>query len=366
MLRKTWWRWSQVLSNEWKGRRHRQVHFVTDSADWSFKWDAHYIAGGLGQCLHDDVPIITTPWHLRHQVILFGNRYPWFFGPRRTLHRSNTLFLTWFHGSPDDPDERMRAMFEQLPQALDPMVGIIVTCDISRRVLLDHGIGSDKLFTIPLGVDLKLFCPPTPEEKNKIRADLGIPEGVFCIGSFQKDGTGWGEGTVPKLVKGPDVFLEALARTTIPKGRLLVLLTGPARGYVKNGLDRLGISWRHRFVENYPDIVACYQALDAYVIASRAEGGPKALVESWACGVPVLSTRVGMPADRIGNGVNGWMVDVEDSQGLAHALDALFEQPELRQACRTGGLEAVRLLDWSHVVQGYHSVIGHAVNRVKT
>ncbi|MBF0437071.1 MAG: glycosyltransferase family 4 protein [Magnetococcales bacterium] len=356
-IRETWWRLAQLAAHEWRGRRHRQVHFVTDYANWSFKWDAHYITTGLSQHLHDVVPVITTPWHLRHQIILFGNRYPWFFGPRHRLHRSNTVFLTWFHGDPADTNERMQEMFKQLPHIFDRMAGVIVTCQISRNILIDHGVAEDKLITIPLGVDLQTFCPPTPEDKKRIRADLNIPEGAFCVGSFQKDGTGWGDGLDPKLVKGPDVFLDALARVTIPKERLLVFLTGPARGYVKNGLDQLGIPWRHLYVDEYLDIVPCYQALDAYVIASRAEGGPKALMESWACGVPVVSTRVGMPADRIQTGVNGMLADVEDSRALAEALDALFYRTDLYQTCRTGGLDSVQALDWHYIAQGYFDAI---------
>ncbi|MBF0349345.1 MAG: glycosyltransferase [Magnetococcales bacterium] len=357
MLKETWWRWRHLLANEWQGRRHRQVHFVTDSANWSFKWDAHYITTGLSRRIGDAVPTLTTPWHLRHQVIVFGNRYPWFFGPRQRLHRSNTLFLTWFHGDPADPDENMRAMFDQLPRALDPMVGVVVTCSISREILLRCGVPEEKLVTIPLGVDLNRFTLPTPEQRRLSRQSLGIPDEMFCIGSFQKDGTGWGDGLTPKLVKGPDVFLETLSRLTIPRHRLMVLLTGPARGYVKQGLTQMGIPWRHRFVDDYQDVVSCYHALDAYLIGSRAEGGPKALPESWACGVPVVSTRVGMPADCIQSGSNGFLADIEDTHSLATALDTLFFQPDQYESCRLGGLTSVRSLDWSIIAEGYFRMI---------
>ncbi|MBF0109881.1 MAG: glycosyltransferase family 4 protein [Magnetococcales bacterium] len=355
--RERWWRFRHMLANEWRGRRRRQVHFVTDAANWSFKWDAHYIATGMSQLLGDEVPIITTPWHLRHQDILFGNRYPWFFGPRQRLHPSNRLFLTWFHGHPDDPDENMRAMFRQLPAALDPMVAVVVSCSISRQVLADSGVPEHKLVTIPLGVDLTRFRPPSAVERQRCRADLGIPEEAFCIGSFQKDGSGWGDGLHPKPVKGPDVFLETLSRLRIPRERLLVLLTGPARGYVKQGLDRLGISWRHRFLDDYHEIVSCYHALDAYLIGSRAEGGPKALPECWASGVPVVSTRVGMPADGIRSGENGFLADIEDCQSLASALDTLFFDSGCQRACRQGGLDSVRHLDWTEIAGNYFRLI---------
>ncbi|HAT49814.1 MAG TPA: glycosyl transferase family 1 [Alphaproteobacteria bacterium] len=357
MIKQTWWQLGHWLSNEIKGRRHRKIHFITDSANWSFKWDAHYITTGLSERLNAEVPTLTTPWHLRHQVILFGNRYPWFFGPRQRLHRSNTLFLTWFHGDPSDPGNNMQAMFNQLPHAFDPMEKVVVTCTISRNILRNCGVADEKLVTIPLGVDLNHFRPATPEEKKQIRAKLNIPDSVFCIGSFQKDGNGWDDGSTPKTVKGPDIFLDTLAKVSIPKDQLMVLLTGPARGYIKNGLDRLGIPWRHHFLDDYRDIVPCYQALDAYLISSRAEGGPKALPESWACGIPIVSTRVGMPADYIQTGINGFLTELEDSDTLAKSLDALYFQPDLVQKFRAEGLIAVLPLDWNTIAEHYYQMI---------
>ena len=45
---------------------------------------------------------------------------------------------------------------------------------------------------------------------KKIKHNLGIPEDYLVIGSFQKDGEGWGEGLKPKLIKGPDIFIETI------------------------------------------------------------------------------------------------------------------------------------------------------------
>jgi len=145
------------------------------------------------------------------------------------------------------------------------------------------------------------------------------------VGSFQKDGVGWGEGREPKLVKGPDILLQVLdaLRRHVPE--LFVLLSGPARGYVKAGLERLGVPYRHVFVADYTHMGELYQALDAYIVTSREEGGPKAVLESMASGVPLISTRVGQAMDLVQHEANGWLVDVGDVAGLTcwarHALE---------------------------------------------
>jgi glycosyltransferase involved in cell wall biosynthesis len=104
---------------------------------------------------------------------------------------------------------------------------------------------------------------------------------------------------------------------------LHVLLSGPARGYVRAGLDRLGIPYRHRLVDRYADLSNLYQALDAYAVPSRQEGGPKGVLEAMASGVAVASTRVGQAAELIVDGFNGRLVDVGDAEGLAEALAAV-------------------------------------------
>ncbi len=348
---------SNAMRQEIKGRRHKQIHYVTDTANWSFKWDAHYITKGLEQRIQDSVPIITAPWQLRHQIILFGNRYPYFFGPRDQLHGSNELFLTWFHGDANSDDPNMQKLFAQLPHALDRIRKVIVSCIHSRQVLLSHGIASEKVVLIPLGVDLTCFTPPDNITRARIRAELEIPADAFCIGSFQKDGAGWDNGNEPKWIKGPDIFLEVMARIKGEHPKLMVLLTGPARGYVKQGLKRLNIPYRHRFLEEYQQIVACYQALDLYLIASRGEGGPKALMESWACGVPVVSTRMGMPADWILHQENGMLAEVDDTKGLADSVMEFMHNPDLSAHCRTGGLATVQDLSWQNIADQYFAIL---------
>ncbi|WP_410964484.1 hypothetical protein, partial [Salmonella sp. SAL4447] len=76
-------------------------------------------------------------------------------------------------------------------------------------------------------------------------------------------------------VKGPDVLVETLRLVSAQLDDLLVLLTGPARGYVRRELERLGVRHVHRQLHGRDDVVTAYHALDAYVVASRQEGGPK-------------------------------------------------------------------------------------------
>jgi glycosyltransferase involved in cell wall biosynthesis len=332
----------------------RDVYCIADGADWILHWVGYYVTRHLN--LEGKVAghLTKDAQGLRNQIVHFINRYAYLDGTFRSLHSSNRVFLTWFHGDPADPNPAMQQLFAVLPEAVEYVQKIVVSCQISRQSLLQIGLPEIKLITIPLGIDLALFSPLTATSRRDMRASLGIPQDALVVGSFQKDGAGWGEGVEPKLLKGPDVFLRVAEQLSARYDNLWVLLTGPARGYVKQGLERLGIPYIHHFLADYRAIVRYYQALDLYVIPARCEGGPAALLESWAAGVPVVSTRVGMPADLITHGENGMLAEVEDAGSLADHCVALIEDRTLRERCRRQALEDARHYDWPLIAEQYY------------
>jgi len=207
-----------------------------------------------------------------------------------------------------------------------------------RDLILDTGINPAKVFLIPIAINADFFSAQTDVSKKKFRKEYGIPQQAVVVGSFQKDGEGWGDGMEPKLVKGPDVFLKTIEALKGSVPELFVLLSGPARGYVKKGLDKLKVPYKHVYLENYPDIGRLYQCLDLYIIASRQEGGPKAVLETMACGVPLVTTRVGQAMDLVAHGENAFMVDVEDFEGLAFWGNKVLVDTELRDRIAKKGL----------------------------
>ena len=67
------------------------------------------------------------------------------------------------------------------------------------------------------------------------------------------------------------------------------------------------INYIHKYIDDYRFISKYYHALDMYLVTSREEGGPKAVLESMATGVTIVSTPVGQGKDLIINGYNGWI-----------------------------------------------------------
>ena len=75
------------------------------------------------------------------------------------------------------------------------------------------------------------------------------------------------------------------------------MLIGPSRGYVKKRLEKHNIKYVHFFLENADEVSNYYSLIDLYLVTSREEGGPKALLESIVSNVPVFTSKVGMATD---------------------------------------------------------------------
>lgn len=229
----------------------------------------------------------------------------------------NNLGFAYFHGRPGTPGmPEFDECYEALRRRHTEIDRIQVTNWAMEEVVLETGIAPEKVHRIPIGIDLATHRPRTPSARAAARRELGVPDSAFVVGSFQKDGVGWGEGLEPKLIKGPDVVIAAAERLREHVPELWFLLTGPARGYMKAGLERLGVPYRHYFLPNVEAVAKAYEAIDLCLVASRDEGGPRAVLEAMATGVPLVTTRVGQAADLVRHGENGWMVDIGDVDGI--------------------------------------------------
>lgn len=332
----------------------RKLDYVIGMTTWSFYWDAFYLVRELQKNFRLNAHISYNPQNARNKLLHFGDRYVFLDVFCKTIHPSNRIFLTWFHGDPGDTDNGFDRLFARLQETQKQIERIVVPCRITYEALESAGIPSEQLALIPLGVDLTVFRPAHPYERTHIRKALGIPEYAFCIGSFQKDGIGWDEGMEPKLIKGPDIFIETINTLYRSYPDIFVLLTGPARGYVKKLLTKIGVPFVHTVLHNYHDIAAYYGALDLCLITSRCEGGPKALLESWACAVPVVATQVGMAADCIEHCRNGMVVPLDRVATLADCVAELHDNPQLRQQIIHAAHATVQQFDWACIAAQYY------------
>ena len=335
---------------------NKKIIYIVENAEWSIRWDGRYVTGnlkkifGINSCVHD-IGIPKPVTRFRRKVLHFGSRSTFLPNNYKLVDDSNKVVFTWFHGTIEDKE-----FIESLPKGSKKTDIIHTSCSISKNQLVEWGAEEEKIVIIPLGVDLSIFKPASEEEKQKIRNNLGIPKNTICIGSFQKDGNGWGEGNTPKLIKGPDIFCDVIGKLK-KDYPIFVLLTGPARGYVKNRLKEINVPFKHFYLENYLNIPAYYKALDYYVITSRAEGGPKAILECFATGIPFVTTKVGMVEDIVVNKEDALISEIEDAVELIGNFRQLVENKELRDELVANGLKKVKNYDWGNITRQYYNKV---------
>ena len=169
----------------------------------------------------------------------------------------------------------------------------------------------------PFYADEKTFYKVN-KSREKIAQELDINYELFkeklVIGSFQRDSLGT-DLNKPKWQKGPEILIDIL--TKLPKGEFILLLAGPRRHWIINQCKKLGIPYFYYGKEpkrlkddihwNTLDKQAMnklYNLTDLYVVSSRSEGGPKAVLESAFTKTMILSTDVGLAPDFL----NPWCI----------------------------------------------------------
>jgi glycosyltransferase involved in cell wall biosynthesis len=335
---------------------HSRLFLPYDASGWVLEYEARQlarVAERLGARLgpHEWVKgvRVQSVFHLSQFTLLLDD-----------FERcGNRLGLSYFHGKPGTPGmPEFDTCFATMRRRHAEIDRVQVTNRVMQELVLETGIAPDKVHRIPIGIDVEAFAQPSRDDRIQARRRLGLPDSAFVLGSFQKDGVGWGEGLEPKMIKGPDVLLGAVERLGARLPELVVLLTGPARGYVKLGLERIGVPYRHIVLPHIDAVAEAYAAIDVCVVASRDEGGPRAVLESMSTGVPLVTTRVGQGADLVRHGENGWMVEVEDVEGLTHWVTHVAEaSPDELERIRRIGRNTAAENSYSALDQRWRSLL---------
>ncbi len=176
------------------------------------------------------------------------------------------------------------------------------------------------------GINKPLYFLPNVVDTDHFVPRLGAPSArcntllVLCVGTLKSE-------------KRQDVFLYALARakTFIPTLRASLVGDGPLRGALEKLARDLGIEDAVEFMGTLDDVKSVYQRGDMLVLTSDYEGAPNVILEAMACGLPVVSTRVGAASDFIVDGEMGFLTDARDVEAIADRIVRLASEPELRR-----------------------------------
>jgi len=186
-------------------------------------------------------------------------------------------------------------------------------------------IDPKRLHVMRNGVDLALFHP---QPRNIARQQLGLSQEGPVILSV---------GNLVDL-KGHHLIVEAMPTVlaTHAKARLVIVGDGPERDRLRRATSRLNLSAEQVALKgslSQEELVRWYNAADMLVLASRSEGCANVLLESMACGTPVVATDVGGSGELVDDSV-GMLIGRREPEAFATAIRTVIERPPDRNRIR--------------------------------
>lgn len=202
---------------------------------------------------------------------------------------------------------------------------VIAVCQALKEAMISLGIPEEKIVVVPNGVDMaKFYCIP----KEKARQQLGLPATkkiILSVGNL-----------IPR--KGFDLLIKAVDMAM--KGsdhqqlQLIIVGEGPSRQDLDNLAASIGRKDAVLFVGAVPhnELYLWYSAADCFSLASSREGWPNVVLESLACGTPVVATDIWGVPEVISTGAVGILTrrtEYAIAEGLSVALRKKWSVDEL-------------------------------------
>jgi glycosyltransferase involved in cell wall biosynthesis len=209
---------------------------------------------------------------------------------------------------------------------------VALTKNMQNKIIRLYGIQSS---IIPNGFDIQdsRLVKITPEKK------IGN-QNVLFVGRL-----------IP--VKGIEYLIIAMKDVIAKKPATKLILIG--EGIDKQNLLTLsrhvGIEKNVQFVGqvSHDEVFNYMNQADILVLPSLSEGFPMVILESMACGLPIIASRVGGIPDILTNEINGYLVEAKDSENLANKIILLLQDDSLRKEISDNNKNEVKKYSWENI-----------------
>jgi glycosyltransferase involved in cell wall biosynthesis len=278
---------------------------------------------------------------------------PFYYGiTARLLYRRPPILYTE-HVHPDRPRWKRIVANKLLLERRDRVV--CVGRSVGRALAQNEGIPLDRIMVVCNGIDLQAFANNQPG-RHAARSGLGIGPAELVILQVAR----------LAVCKDHATALRALKRvvTRCPDVRLVLAGEGPQYGVIREMVWRMHLTSHVRLLGLRKDIGRLLGAADVFLLTSRSEANPVALLEAMAAGVPVVATDVGGTSEIVENGETGLLALPGDDVRLAEHIIRLAEAPSLRQKMGHSGRErALGMFSDSRMHAGYAQLYDQMLHR---
>jgi len=210
---------------------------------------------------------------------------------------------------------------------------IIALSDAQKQQLLSARISpEEKITVLPNAAEVPAPCGSAP--RDEARRKLGLPPDAPCA------------GMAGRIVHQKDPLLFVRAAAVIaerrPDARLVWIGDGPLRRKMEAAANNAGILGKNLIVAGHrQDVRELYAAFDVFLMTTRWEGMPYAVLDAMAAGLPVVAVNVPGMNEIVDDGVTGWLTG-PDEQALAGEVLGLFDNADRRRAYGEAAMVRVR------------------------
>lgn len=217
--------------------------------------------------------------------------------------------------------------------------------------LSDRGIERVDLWQ--RGVDTELFQPHLSSHQMRVHLSQGHPNSPLLLYV--------GRVSAEKQIDRIKFVLEA-----IPEARLAIVGDGPHREALEAHFE--GTATHFVGYLQGVELATAFASADAFIFPSQTETLGLVLLEAMAAGCPVVAAASGGIPDIVTDGVNGYLFDPNDAQGLVTATQRLLETSEEREKLRQNARQEAERWGWSaatHQLRDYYQAVlyGQSVAR---
>lgn len=209
--------------------------------------------------------------------------------------------------------------------------GIVAVSQYVQQQSVDEGIHPKKIITIINGFKLPEI---NPADHPQIRQELDIKENIPFVLSVGR--LTYEKGHTFLMQAAPNVLEH------FPQSMFVLVGDGPLRVDLTEEAKKLGVQENVRFLGFRHDVFQILSATDIFVLPSRSEGLPNALLEAIGMGVPTVSFNVGGVGEIIQDGHTGLLIPPEDSIALAEGIILLLNDEAKRRSLSKAGQKMIK------------------------
>lgn len=262
-------------------------------------------------------------------------------------------FLITIHGGVLDLPPQMKKNFNQRvggwewgklfglifqSHRLFPEADAIITCNGTEARLLQEKYPGKRILVQPHGVPLEMYQHDQRHAALKAFPEIRGKQILLCVGRIDP-------------VKNQSWLIEQAPRIFANHPRTILVLAGACTHHaygeqLKRRIVQLGLQNRVLLTgglpPNDPRLIGLFQQADVLAVPSLSETFGLVILEAWATGTMVLSTRTSGASTLLRHGQNGWLFDLDNPKSFHEPLDQALSQSDVARQIRHRGGDEVR------------------------